>query len=378
MTQKESPDSGDDRVGQETEARTDRAETEPALAPPLLLTEPSSPSAEADPVINAPKPETARKHGGGFIALATGGVLAAVIGYGLAQYVPGGWPLQDTNALQAQIETQTKDIQALKAALANADSIMNRVTALESTPTNAPQVDLTSLQDQIAALEAELSTLKSGTGDANVTETLRQMQARIDALELGSTRSPEAMAAADSRVKEAEAQAAASKAEAEATALKAAQTVALSRIASALDSGAAFADALSGLGAPVPEALAVVSEAGAPSIAALQAAFPDAARNALDAALRSNMGGSWTERATTFLKTQTGARSTTPHEGSDPDAILSRAEAALGSGDLQTVLTELSALPMEAQTAIADWQTLAQKRLAATQAFTELSASLAQ
>ncbi|MBV5276525.1 hypothetical protein JZU56_01410, partial [bacterium] len=66
-----------------------------------------------------------------------------------------------------------------------------------------------------------------------------------------------------------------------------------------------------------------------PSAQALQASFPDSARTALEAALRANMGESWSERVGNFLRTQVGVRSLTPRDGPDPDAILSRAEAAL-------------------------------------------------
>ena len=82
-------------------------------------------------------------------------------------------------------------------------------------------------------------------------------------------------------------------------------------------------------------------------------AFPTAARAGLEAALRADMGSSWTERATNFLRAQTGARSLDPREGDDPDAILSRAEAAVSAGDLATALTEIAALPEPAQTAMA-------------------------
>nr|MBP9952210.1 hypothetical protein [Cypionkella sp.] len=59
-------------------------------------------------------------------------------------------------------------------------------------------------------------------------------------------------------------------------------------------------------------------------------------------------------------------------------AILSRAEAALTSGDLQTAMTEIAGLPKEAQEPMAEWLELAQKWLASTQAFAKLSAILDQ
>jgi hypothetical protein len=81
-------------------------------------------------------------------------------------------------------------------------------------------------------------------------------------------------------------------------------------------------------------------------------------------------------RITAFLRAQTGARSLTPREGNDPDAILSRAEAALREGDLVATLAELDALPAEGAARLAEWRAQAEARLAASQAVAELVASL--
>ena len=56
-----------------------------------------------------------------------------------------------------------------------------------------------------------------------------------------------------------------------------------------------------------------------------------------------------------FLRTQMQARSLTPQEGSTPDAVLSRAEAALGGGDVAATLAELDALPAEGRAAMQGW-----------------------
>ncbi len=64
--------------------------------------------------------------------------------------------------------------------------------------------------------------------------------------------------------------------------------------------------------------------------------------------------------------------------GDDPDAILSRAEAAVGSGDLTTALTEISALPAEGQARMAEWVALATRRQAALAALTTLQAEVGQ
>ena len=120
---------------------------------------------------------------------------------------------------------------------------------------------------------------------------------------IGEWDSIEAMAAeAQTRLAEAEAQAATLKAEAEETARKALARAAIGRLQAALESGAPFASALADLpDAPIPPALAAAAESGVPSLAALEQAFPPAARAALDASRRADMGESWTERLGAFL-----------------------------------------------------------------------------
>ena len=68
------------------------------------------------------------------------------------------------------------------------------------------------------------------------------------------------------------------------------------------------------------------------------------------------------------------ARSLTPKDGNDPDAILSRAEAAIGSGDLNMALSELANLPEPARDAMTDWLGDAQIRLSVLEAVDSLSA----
>lgn len=121
--------------------------------------------------------------------------------------------------------------------------------------------------------------------------------------------------------------------------------------------------------------LADHAAAGLPTIASLRDSFPAAARDGLEAALRANMGESWTDRVSNFLRSQTGLRSLTPREGDDPDAVLSRAEAALEAGDVAGALAELERLPDAAKPALADWTASARVRLEAEAAFATLAAN---
>ena len=86
------------------------------------------------------------------------------------------------------------------------------------------------------------------------------------------------------------------------------------------------------------------------------------------------MGESWTDRVSSFLRTQTGLRSLTPRDGNDPDAVLSRAEAALTQGRLADALAELDALPDAALPALKDWTATATLRLSAESAVAALAA----
>ncbi len=326
-------------------------ETSEFEAPPVIASEPARPS------------EPARRPG--WVAPILGGVIAAGLGYGLAQYVPGGWPIQDTSALQAALTAQQAETETLKAQIAELEArpiagpdadLEARVAALADQA--AP--DIAPLQQQIAALDQRMTAVEAlpVSGNAPSAAALAAQKAAADAV-----------------LKQAEDTAAKIKADAEATAKAAEAHAALGRVQAALDSGSAYASALPALG-DVPAVLVENAETGLPTLAALQDAFPAASRAALEAALRANMGESWSDRVANFLRTQTGARSLTPQEGNDPDAILSRAEAALAAGDIAAALTEIAALPPEAQAALTEWQALAQKRQAAVVAVAGLAAAM--
>lgn len=68
-------------------------------------------------------------------------------------------------------------------------------------------------------------------------------------------------------------------------------------------------------------------------------------------------------------------RSLDPREGTDPDAILSRAEAKLAAGDLSGTLAEITTMPQPAQEAplLEGWRLEAQARLEALASVAALS-----
>ena len=298
-----------------------------------------------------------------------GGALAAAAGYGVAQYVPNGWPMASVVTLQTQVAVLSDQVQALQADLQKADA---RLASLETAP--APQSDA----GQIAALELRLAALESKPMSAGTdSAALDQLRAEVAAIKTNgaAVMSAQVQADLDAKVQATEAKLTAIEQSAQAQAAATLTRAALGQIAAALDSGAPYPSAIGALaGADIAVVLTDNATAGLPSLQALQASFPDSARTALEAALRANMGESWSERVGNFLRTQVGVRSLTPRDGPDPDAILSRAEAALTAGDVAQALAEIATLPAPAQDALSAWRVRAQLRLDAQAALAALLA----
>jgi len=298
-----------------------------------------------------------------------GGALAAAAGYGVAQYVPNGWPMASVVTLQTQVAVLSDQVQTLQADLQKADA---RLASLETAP--APQSDA----GQIAALELRLAALESKPMPAGTdSAALDQLRAEVAAIKTNgaAVMSAQVQADLDSKVQATEAKLTAIEQSAQAQAAATLTRAALGQIAAALDSGAPYPSAIAALaGADIAVVLTDNASAGLPSLQALQASFPDSARTALEAALRANMGESWSERVGNFLRTQVGVRSLTPRDGPDPDAILSRAEAALTAGDVAQALAEIATLPTPAQDALSAWRVRAQLRLDAQAALAALLA----
>lgn len=319
-----------------------------------VVAEPVIPEPVSEPAPDLTKPAepyAAPKRRPIVVPLVLGGVIAAALGFGLAKAVPGGWPVQDMSGLEAEVARQAQEITALRDQLASAA---------------AP--DLSPLEQRLSALE----TAPSGTGD---------LQAQIDSIRGQLTQgamAPDIQAVieqTEAELAKTREQALALQQQAEETARATTVAASLTRIAAALDSGTPYGTALDSLrdaGLDIPQPLAANVD-GLPTITALQASFPEAARAGLEASLQADMGASWTERASSFLRTQTGARSLAPRQGNDPDAILSRAEAALADGDLPKALSEIGALPLEGQGAMADWRSEAERRIDADAALATLN-----
>ncbi len=367
--------------------------------------EPPLTPAEDPPPREAASPPRRR---GGFAGALLGGALAAVAGYGAAHYGPlkGLWPVAGTEAT---------DIAALRAELATRDEALGvlrtEIAGLKAAPA-APQVD----DSRVAAAEAAAADLGkrldalSGSVD-ELRGTLGSIETRLTAIEErpaaegGATigeaadlrrqidelrtslaaqasqpaaieeRLQAAAKSAEERIAAAEAEAARLADEARTAAQRERAGAAISLLQANLETGAPIAGALAELaaaGIAVPPALAD-NPGGIPSLAQLRAAYPDAARAALTLSLRETAGEGFFDRAAAFLRSQTGARSLSPRAGDDPDAVLSRAEAALSAGDLRQTLSELEGLPQAGRDRMAEWEGLAKRRLDATDAVASLS-----
>lgn len=405
----------------ETDAATEAPVTQGAAVPEMSPTpepepqseavSPSDPASAAASEASPPRPGPASRRGG-FLPTVFGGAVAAALGFGAAAYVlPRVWTPQvpadavvavrDGLAQQsARLDTLAVDVEALAAdpathdlaaaqanlsettagalaeirdSLAALDSrigdgqarlnaLDGRLSSLEKRPVEGGAASATALDAfgrEMEALRAEMATQKSAVAEA---------QAQLQAEAAGATETIRAAVAEADRLRT----------EAEETARRATARAALGRIQAALTAGGALDPALADLrstGIEVPPALAEQGQ-GVPTLEALRAAFPAAARDALAASLRETAGGSLWDRSLAFLRTQSGARSLTPREGADPDAVLSRAEAALAAGDPGAAITAIETLPEAGQARMAEWVTLAKRRIAATAAAAALAAEL--
>jgi len=156
------------------------------------------------------------------------------------------------------------------------------------------------------------------------------------------------------------------------------QQAALNRVTTALETGSPFADALADLrdtGVEVPAALDDVAETGVPTRTELTQSFPNAARAALSR-VRDAQDNPGAIEIGDFFRSQLGMRSLVPREGDSPDAILSRAEAALRDGRIGEALAEIESLPEEARAELDGWVARATQRQEALSAADALSGRL--
>lgn len=410
----------EDTVSDDAPAATgDQPRSEPASDTPPDLTgsaqteDPIDAAPRPDPSPDKPEPTPALapvpveqpriSRGPGFVTLLLGGVIAGGIGYAIAEYdlfTPGAEdpiPRIETRLDDQSGRIDTLGAQTSAAEEAAANAVAAATAASEAAAAAATPEDLEALRGEIAGL----SSGADGAADPALAARLSDAEARIEALSTAGGTPPEGgfasadevaaleQALADLRQTVTDQQAAIDDATASADAARSSAadetrriTVrgALARIEAALENGEPFVDATSDLetagGVDVPPALDNVADQGVSPLGSLQDDFPPAARAALSVSIREDSGGSAWDRFGAFLRAQTGARSLDAREGDDPDAILSRAQTAVRTGDLATALDEIATLPEGGQAELADWSDRARARLDALAAHDALVGSL--
>ncbi|MGP3696874.1 COG4223 family protein [Rhodobacter sp. NSM] len=336
--------------------------------------------APAPPPPRKPEPQRGSSGPAGFVLLLVGAIAGAAGGFAYSRHAQPDWPLADYGQTE-QSAAQQREISDLRAQLA-------AVPEPAPAPAAGPSAeDLAAAQDRAAAAEARVAELEqqlaqAGSQSAPTADT-GSLEAEIEALraqiaEASGSAVSDAQAEAQARIAEAQQAADQLKAEAEAQAREATTTAAVAQVHAALNSGSSYGEPLqelSAAGVEVPESLSANAEGGVPTLDTLEDDFPAAAREALEVSRRATMGDSWTSRAQAFLLSEAGVRSLSPREGTDPDAVLSRAEEAVRSGELQAALDEIAALPPEGQEAMSGWTAAARKRIEAIDAVAALAAA---
>ena len=339
---------------------------EPTLEEPeeVVFDEPETPVSETEPEPVEPVEEPTRPHthhpdsasNSVFLPAILGGLIAAGLGFAVAYtLIPRADAELGVTVSENEyaIANLRRDLEAAQTNQSDVDlsPVTRQITELRTQLTN--EIDV--LSDRIAMFDERLVTLeKQPSSDGTLQDTaLEAYQRELDALRAQvEEQAGAAMEQLESTRAEAEA--------IEQAAVQAAQTAqirsALAQIQTALTSGApmqaALTDLQAAMDAPLPDALTAVAD-GVPTLAKLQADFPNAARAALAASRADGSSGEQTSAFGSFLREQLNVRSVAPRDGEDADAILSRAQAAVSDGQLQTALDELEALPDVAKAELA-------------------------
>jgi hypothetical protein len=144
--------------------------------------------------------------------------------------------------------------------------------------------------------------------------------------------------------------------------------LAAASLSQAAETGRPFLNELNAVAQLMPdsravEALRPFADKGAPSRAVLVAEFPEMARRADFAANTPGAHAGLLARLTHALSVLFTVRQVDRLTGSDPDAILARAEHKVNDGDLEGAVKELDALPPKGREAASVWRERALQRV---------------
>jgi hypothetical protein len=360
-----SRDDLDDAVAQDTDDQTDDATTNDQMTDDNTVADQADEDQKSEqvyePYIPPVDPAPAQKSPLGPMIL--GGAVCAVLGFGAAVLTQQSSPLWPQDPAVAELTAKTDG--AVADLQTQIDAIAARpagdVMQSDLTPMRDAVAQLSGLEQTIADLAGRVSALEQATIEAAIPDDLiakyRSEVESISAL-LESQRGELNTFMQDAKAK------------ADQAAEIAKNTLAggaLDRIATALDTGSEFVQAMQdyeqAIGAAAPDALASLAADGVVTLQVLSQDYADVARAALAAARAEMDQGQGMAKVTNFLKNQFNARSVVPKSGDDPDAVLSRAEQALRDGDLAAAMDEISKLGPRAQATMSDWIAAAQARL---------------
>ncbi len=160
-----------------------------------------------------------------------------------------------------------------------------------------------------------------------------------------------------------------------------ARSLAVANLRTAAEGGQPFAaelTALSELGVTEDQLapLRDPAETGVASSVALADAFPDVGDAILSAEAEANPDAGFFERLWENARGAIIVEPTTPSEGDDPPAVVSRMRAAVAAGDLVAALAERALLSEAGLAASAEWAAAAERRVALDTALADLAASV--
>lgn len=354
----------------------------------------------------APRPSSSSRGGSFMPGLVAGVVLAVAVAAGTVYTRPYWGPLVDgaapgNDAVTAQLSALDTRLAELQAAMPadsapQISSLGERLSTLESAvsqgagqdpDTGAALESLSAQQarmtDRIAALEQDVTSLRgvAGQPSAEVTERLSSAAARLDEMLAEQSDLAQRLAAAESDLNAVESQRDAAPGSRETLLLLAAL-----QLRDALQGSGPYAEPLGmlkNLAAEDPALAGVIeplerrASAGLPSLAGLQARFPEVARR-IAAIQVGQEGEGWTAGVLRRLSEAVNLRPVGNVEGGAPTAVAARAEVKLNDGDLAGAVAELNALDGAAAEAAASWLSDAEARLAANRAVSDLGALVSQ
>ena len=328
-----------------------------------------------------------------------GGIITSTIGFGAAYYlftsnIMTNWiTINDVQSELSVNITENKNSISLntKTNVDQGTKLQSIIAKLEthSAQFEALNVSLTSmvnLSKTVDDLKVRIENIEMLTAD--ISQRLAEIEKRPVTATLSSeviatynsevTKLIETMVAQREEVETLLGEATAKKAQASEMARRTQANLTFNTIQTLFKTGESFAielDEFSKLtDAQIPAALQKIAGEGIQRLEKLTETFPEVARAAIAAERSGDSYDGTIHSLVGFLKSQLQARSVTPKEGRDADAILSRAEAALREGKLDKAIEELQALQSPAKEAMAEWQAKAQQRLNLVHALNSLSA----